>query len=145
MWIGWGYRCNAKSLACPVAVRKTIISVVSWKWWQGFENWISRLLKMKNKKGDLRSIFFLRRGQTINQTTMAVSTEKPNEMSRVPHQGILSNPSTEGSPGAKDTIKHTQKENRERQFLKTRQRVLPFLVVNTKSCQKQQTYNWAIL
>lgn len=55
-----------------------------------------------------RAIFFLRRGQTINQTTVAVSREKPNEMSRVPHQGILSNPSTEW-PGAMDRIRHTHK------------------------------------
>lgn len=64
------------------------------------------------KKEDLKnllSIFFLRRGQTMNQTTRAVSTAKPNEMSRVPHQGILSNPSTEGPPGQTDTQREWRK------------------------------------
>lgn len=49
---------------------------------------------LRGKKIDLRSIFFLRRGQTINQTNRAVSTPQAKEMSSVPHHGTLSNPST---------------------------------------------------
>lgn len=66
----------------------------------------------------------------MNQTKMAVSTDTPNEMSRMPHQGILSNPSTEGSPGAKATIRQRQIEKGS--FKTTRQLVLP-LNDNTES------------
>lgn len=41
-----------------------------------------------------RSIFFLRRGQTTNQTTRAVTRAQPSEMHSVPHHGTLSKPST---------------------------------------------------
>lgn len=39
-------------------------------------------------------IFFFNRGHTMNQTTRAVSRAQPNEISRVPHHGNLSNPNT---------------------------------------------------
>lgn len=51
----------------------------------------------------------------MNQTTRAVSREKPSEMSRVPHHGSLSKPSTEGPPRAQS---HTQGANKDRQFFK---------------------------
>lgn len=41
-----------------------------------------------------RLIFFLRRGQTTNQTNKAVTRAKPREMHSVPHHGTLSKPST---------------------------------------------------
>lgn len=66
----------------------------------------------------------------MNQTKMAVSTDTPNEMSRTPHQGILSNPSTEGPPGAMATIRQRQIEKGS--FKKIRQLVLP-LHDNTES------------
>lgn len=48
----------------------------------------------KNKDRYLHSIFFFSRGQTANQTMMAVTRAKPMEMSSTPHQGSLSKPST---------------------------------------------------
>lgn len=43
---------------------------------------------------DSRLIFFLRYGQTNNETTTAVMTAQPSEIHSVPHQGIQLKPST---------------------------------------------------
>ncbi len=51
-------------------------------------------LQVQKCKVYSRLIFFLRRGQTMNQTAKAVTKAQPSEMQSVPHHGTLSKPST---------------------------------------------------
>ncbi len=74
-------QCNW--IGCIVLLR--MITYILWFTWL-------KLTQTKDKY--LHSIFFLSRGQTTNQTTIAMTRAKPMEMSSTPHHGRLSKPST---------------------------------------------------
>lgn len=89
--LGNGYATQLCSGNNTVQLDMTHSSIANY-----FINFMVYMVKIntKTKDRDLHSIFFLSRGQTANQTIKAMIRAKPMEMSRTPHQGSLSKPST---------------------------------------------------